>query len=81
VNREQRRRLSKLDGDVRKLMAASERDGKPWSIHGMAGACSDCSATASMHGQGRSSLVVAQIFHDTGCPASRGVVEWQPEPL
>lgn len=81
MNRAQRRRLSKLDTTVRNLMAASEADGKPWAIHGMTGACRDCTATATMRGQGRRGVVLAEIRHDPGCPASTGAVPWQPHPI
>ena len=85
MNRKQRRSrersLRKVDYALRSVMEKSENDGKPWCIKGMTGACSDCGAAASLHGQGQRGRVVAHIYHDEGCPAGRGVVEWKPVPL
>ena len=79
--RECARRLSKLDADLGALMAASAADGRPWSVHGMTGACRDCTATASLRGQGRGGAVRADIHHDPGCPAAAGTTPWAPVPL
>lgn len=82
MNRRQRRdhqrRLSKIGSELDALMNASEADGKPWVIRGMSGACRDCGATGSMRGRGRHGTVVAEIRHDHGCPAARGLVDWKP---
>ena len=85
MNRRQRRdearRQARAAAGIRAVMAASEADGKPWHVYGMTEACRDCGATASMHGRGRSGAVVAHIYHDDGCPASRGVTSWKPAAL
>jgi hypothetical protein len=85
VNRSRRReierRQAKVTAALNGVMDASTADGKPWHVYGMTGACSDCTATASMHGQGRNSPVMLQVNHDQSCPVARGTVTWQPVPI
>ncbi len=76
--RAQSRRQARVAADIRAVRAASEADGKPWIIYGLTDACRDCGAEASMHGQGTSGKVITRVYHDDGCPTSRGVISWQP---
>jgi hypothetical protein len=79
--RAQARRQAKAAAGIRAVRAASEADGKPWTVYGLTEACRDCGAEASMHGQGINGAVSMRVYHDDGCPASLGVTSWQPVPL
>lgn len=76
--REAQRGLMRVEAALDRLMAASEADGRPWTLHGMTGACRDCGATATLRGQGRTGTVRVDINHDDGCPAAAGAVPWSP---
>jgi hypothetical protein len=61
---------------IRELQHQVERTGLPGILHGLTGACRDCTADgAFLLLPGRQ--VIVNIFHDTGCPAAAGVTEWE----
>jgi len=80
TNRRQRREAERgrrrLDQQIRTMIAAAHAYGKPWAIHGLAGACADCAAVASIRGAPGSLMIWADIHHDESCPADRGVTPW-----
>ncbi len=89
VNRRQRRgqhnaaqrRHQQFVDKLHRLQTAANKDGKPWRLHGLTGACRDCSATAAFTGQPHSRIVIAEIYHDQHCPAAAGITPWQPHPI
>ena len=83
MNRKQRRQARNTDPMARRLRALERRvesTGLPGLIHGMTDACRDCTAGGRMIllPGGR---VIAQVFHDDGCPALAGATTWEPVPL
>lgn len=84
MNRRQRRdhhrRLHRMHATINQICAAAHNDGTPWTLHGLTDACRDCGADATLTAlpDGR---VLADIFHDDGCPAHAGAVPWQPVPI
>ena len=77
MNRRQRREHDRrLVRAVDAMLAASHDDGRPWAIHGLVDACSDCGADASLSGTPGTGLIWADIHHDLSCPAYRGVTPW-----
>ena len=85
MNRRDRRRQYKPRDPhsaqrIRELQHRVEQTGRPGIIHGLSGACADCTATGELVLlPGR--RVVGHIWHDDGCPAATGITPWQPHPL
>lgn len=46
-------------------------------VVGLTDACADCRATGSLTPL-PSGAVLGEVFHDPGCPAARGIVDWRP---
>ena len=80
MNRRQRRehdrRRRRFTRAVEEMLAASRADGRPWAIHGLVDACSDCGADASISGTPGSGVILADISHDPTCPAFNGLTPW-----
>lgn len=81
MNRAQRRAQQRVRTEFDAVMSASEADGRPWHVYGMTAACSDCQATADLHGIGRTGPIRADIWHASGCPTAAGVTAWKPVPI
>ncbi len=73
MNRAARRRADRQRRNGLKILAAIDAGRR---VDGLVGACSDCGATGSLTPVG--GVVVGQVFHDYGCPAAAGTVEWRP---
>ena len=81
MNRRQRRQHRPRDPysakRIRALQHKVEATGQPGRIDGLTDACSDCTAAGAfllLPG----GAVIAEIFHDPGCPAGAGTVRWAP---
>lgn len=80
MNRRQRRAQDRVRNSINTICAASRADGTPWTLHGLTGACRDCTATASLTAL-PDGTVQGDIWHDDGCPAATGITPWQPHPI
>lgn len=83
MNRRDRRRYKPRDPHsaerMRELQHRVEQTGLPGIIYGLTDACRDCVATGDLVLlPGR--RVVPHVWHDEGCPAHAGIVDWQPTP-
>jgi hypothetical protein len=78
LNRGARRRLER----ERQQLAAERRrlPGAGAQHLAVAGACSDCNGTAdiTLVDDGSDALAVSDIWHEDGCPAATGAVDWSP---
>ena len=67
-----------LAAKIARLQHLVDQTGQPGVIHGLTDACVDCTADADLtllpggH-------IIAEVYHDNGCPALLGAVDWQPE--
>ena len=67
---------------IRELQHRVEQTGRPGLIHGLTGACRDCTATGELVLlPGKRVVVVGHVWHDDGCPAATGITPWEPHPL
>jgi hypothetical protein len=73
-NRAARRRAERQRRNGDKILAAI-RAGR--SVVGLTDACADCGASGSLTPL-KGGLVLGEVFHEAGCPAAAGVVEWRP---
>lgn len=78
--RQHQRRLDRMRQQIDYITDAAQRDGEPWTIYGLADACMDCHAEATITALPNGSHR-ADIWHDDGCPATTGITEWQPCPI
>ena len=78
--REQNRRRRRFPRQINDLLDAAHADGKPWSIHGLTGACADCDSVATIHGTPGTGVILTDIAHDDSCPAYHGVTPWRLVP-
>ena len=81
MNRRERRRYKPRDPNsakrMRELQSRVESTGQPGRIHGLTDACRDCTAEGELILlPGR--RIVGHVYHDDGCPAATGAVDWQP---
>ncbi|MGO9352180.1 MAG: hypothetical protein ACLP3C_15650 [Mycobacterium sp.] len=79
MNRRRQARDPHSTQRIRELQHRVNQTGQPGRIHGLTGACRDCTATGALvllPGQ----LVIAHVFHQAGCPAANGITPWQPHP-
>lgn len=76
ARREHDRRHRRLDRRIHAMLGAAYADGRPWRIDGLTGACVDCGAVGTIRGTPGSPTIWADIYHDSSCPAFRGVTPW-----
>jgi hypothetical protein len=82
VNRRQRRANHRhgLARRIRQLEHKVQTTGRPGILHGLTGACRDCTATGDLvlYPDNRA---VGHIYHDDGCPAGAGITSWEPHAI
>lgn len=80
MNRRDRRNAHRghpLTRQLRALERRVESTGRPGVLHGLTGACRDCTAEGELVLL-PGNLVISRVFHDHGCPAAAGITDWQP---
>ncbi|BBX16960.1 hypothetical protein CRI77_25035 [Mycolicibacterium duvalii] len=80
MSRRQRRQHARTHpaaAQIQQLRARVNATGQPGVLSGLTDACRDCRADGQLillPGD----RIISQIFHDDGCPAATGVVDWKP---